>query len=457
MSQQVAQREMVSLPVVRDHCLLSDTETWESKHSPVVVPMEESAEEQALREAMESCEDRLLSESLLEMYRDYRSSCVSRATELQQTYSNVLRRPCDGWSTADHQRFLVQTAAYQATKDEAMVKASGFSANELCLDALRRQFPEQPRAELMEHQRWIDLLRFCLRKHRELQTTQARERRALARHARQAIAKSQEILEQKMVHAAEQEKLQQVRLELTSRLLELKKAKLAEMRARDEQDTAAAIQHAATRRREEARQEALRKKAKAEVAKFRKEQRRLEAEAAAAREERQREEAAAKREAATYNAERVGFRRAEEDRKAAEQIAKMIEEERAEEERERRLQALRDTVRVEVEADPGRLVQDTASTRAAAKEGRATRSLIQASAGELKRFSVHGYDDAKITTDRRLRVEAAIRDAGLAVSEPRARRCVRGQARSSPLPNRTCAPVSCLNPPSSPLPPRAHW
>jgi len=178
----------------------------------------------------------------------------------------------------------VQTAAYQAAKDSVAAKASGLTASELCLDALKRQFPQQPVAELLEHQRWIDMLRFCQRKARELQLTQTRERRILAAQAREAISKSRGIMQQRMMRAAEHEQLQWVRLELTTRLLEMKQARLVEMRARDVEEAAAAAKHKETHRREIALQEALRQRAKSDIAKFRREQCRLEAEAARAQE-----------------------------------------------------------------------------------------------------------------------------------------------------------------------------
>jgi len=127
-----------------------------------------------------------------------------------------------------------------------------------------------------------------------------------------------------------------------------------------------------------------------------------------------------------HNTERVGFRREEDDRRTQQRLDKKKEEELAEERRLLRLQALRDTVKVVAEANPERLTQDTAATRAAAMEGNSARARIRAAAGEMQRFDVHGFSDDKITGDRRLRVEAALRDAGLAVGVQR--RADRGRA-----------------------------
>jgi len=66
---QKVQCEIEGLAVVRDYSLLLESETWESKQSPITVPTEESGKERALRMEIEACADGPLSASLLEMYR----------------------------------------------------------------------------------------------------------------------------------------------------------------------------------------------------------------------------------------------------------------------------------------------------------------------------------------------------------------------------------------------------
>lgn len=60
-----------------------------------------------------------------------------------------------------------------------------------------------------------------------------------------------------------------------------------------------------------------------------------------------------------------------------------------------------------------RLTSHTKASSEAAKAALSEREVLAEGQGRIKRFSVHGYTEEQIGKDPRLRVEAALRQAGL--------------------------------------------
>ena len=374
------------------------------------------SDEAKLSAIIEDCEDAQLRADLYDMLARHRSQHRERLTDLARVFSDVLRTPFDGWDPGHHARFLAVTTTCSAHRKAVEVTASGLSGNKFCLDALQRQFPDCTPTMLLDHQRWVTALRFCLRKRRELRATCAREASELLHHARQAIREANTVRERRMAAAATREALQEVRLQLTERLLELKRARLEELREREMRAAREAVQNEEVRAREARRQALLRAKAKREIERFRKHRRAV---ADNAREASEAAEHAARerdRQAAPARVERIGYRRELEHTRAQRRQQERQHARQEAAEREARLDALRETVRVEAPADEARLHGDTQATRVAAREGRAARDRARAHSGRIRqhvRAAPPGYSDKAITSDRRYRVEAALREAGL--------------------------------------------
>ncbi|KAK3740895.1 hypothetical protein QZH41_013404 [Actinostola sp. cb2023] len=117
-------------------------------------------------------------------------------------------------------------------------------------------------------------------------------------------------------------------------------------------------------------------------------------------------------EQAILDMERVRFR--DEKLKEKEEMRKQAVQETmdAEQEKERRLAKLREQVEVHVDVDPERVFRATQATQARF-------ASIYDEELELQKplFTVHGYEDRKVSSDPRLKVEQALRNAGLHQTE----------------------------------------
>jgi hypothetical protein len=122
---------------------------------------------------------------------------------------------------------------------------------------------------------------------------------------------------------------------------------------------------------------------------------------------------------AELNEERVEFRQGVADarQREAELVARQLLAEHAA--RERRLADLRATVQVTAQRDAERTFGHTQASRAAAAAGADLRDhrYLEQLEGNTRSFVNHGFSAAQIGADKRVKVEAALRAAGLAGSD----------------------------------------
>uniref|UniRef100_UPI0037E8B954 coiled-coil domain-containing protein 148-like n=1 Tax=Semicossyphus pulcher TaxID=241346 RepID=UPI0037E8B954 len=337
-----------------------------------------------------------LKDSLIQAFQSLSERYHSRLQILQEQLQST-DRSC-GWCEDDHHRF--QFTLFQYTLQDVPNNRA------LCMDMLQRLFPERSRQELMEHERLWDWQRFT-----QAQLTVVTQQ--WQRDQEELLARALVTL-QEATHAHQEElelhRDRQHQQDICSHLRE----KLQRWRARQEEvEKLEAAIAARQREEEEARlkteqekETAKRSEQKEKVRQFYlKQQKRREL-----LERRDRERLADLRsvmeEQARRDKERVQFRADMLRRRREEREAREIERQREEEEKQLRLEVLRNQVGVVAEADPERMMADTEAWR--------SRHLnIKELELQTPLYSINTYTDTQIVSDPRVRVEQALREAGL--------------------------------------------
>ncbi|KAI3356187.1 hypothetical protein L3Q82_017443 [Scortum barcoo] len=369
-----------------------------------------------------------LKDSLIQAFNSLSERYHSRLQSLQEQLQST-DRFC-GWRADDHQRFQFTLSQY--THDIPNHRA-------LYTDMLQRFFPEKTRQELMEHERAWDWQLFTQAQLRLV--TQQWQRnweellaRALvtlqeARHAHQEeLELHRDRQHQQDICSHLREKLQQWRAQ------QEEVAKLeAAIAARQQEEEEARL------KKEQEKEAAIRSQKKEKVRQFYlKQQKRREA-----LEQRDQERLANLRcvmeEQARRDKERVQFRADVLQQRREEKEVQELERQREEEEKQNRLEALRNQVGVVAEADPERMMADTEAWRS---------RHLNVKGFDLQRplYSINTYTDTQvkhdniylsynlyflddvqlfalclvsswIVSDPRVRVEQALREAGLHSSQ----------------------------------------
>ncbi|XP_068428628.1 coiled-coil domain-containing protein 148-like [Clinocottus analis] len=340
-----------------------------------------------------------LKDLLIQAFHSLSERYQSRLQNLQDQLQTT-DRFC-GWCADDHQRFQFTLSQY--THDIPNHRA-------LCMDLLQRLFPEKTRLELVEHERVWDWLRFTQAQlrvvtqqcHRDQEELLARALFTLqeARHAHQ------EELEFHRGHQHQQDICSHLREKLQQwRAQQEEVAKLeAAIASRQQEEEEAKL------KREQEKEAAVRSQHKEKVRQFYLKQQKRRQTLEARDQERLANLRTVMEEQARRDKERVLFRADMLQRRREEREAQELEWLREEEEKQNRLEGLRNQVRVVAEADPERMMADTEAWRGRHMNGKEF---------ELQRplYSVNTYTDKQIVSDPRVRVEQALREAGLQHSQ----------------------------------------
>ncbi|XP_040056666.2 coiled-coil domain-containing protein 148 isoform X2 [Gasterosteus aculeatus] len=333
-----------------------------------------------------------LKDSLIQAFQSLSERYQCRQKHLQDQLQTT-DRFC-GWCADDHQRFQFTLSQY--THDVPNHRA-------LCMDMLQRLFPQKTRQELMEHERVWDWLRFTQAQLRVVTRQCQRDREELLARALATLQEArhahQEELELHRGHQHQQD--------ICSRLRE----KLREWRA--QQEEVAKLEAAiASRRREEEeamlkrgqeKEAAVRSQHKEKVRQFYLQQQKRRETLEARDQERLANLRSLMEDQARRDKERVLFRADMLQRRREEREAQELERLREEGEKQNRLEVLRNQVRVVAESDPQRMLSDTEAWR---------RRLLDVKEFEPQR-PLYTYTDTQIVSDPRVRVEQALREAGL--------------------------------------------
>ncbi|XP_065606940.1 coiled-coil domain-containing protein 148 [Cyrtonyx montezumae] len=321
----------------------------------------------------------------------------SKLQEIDQQL-DVIYRNTD-WKEED--QWVFQTVVNQYPSDLQQRRT-------LYLDMLQRYLPYKSRHELVTHEKAWDRYNSIKNQRKVLLLNWTQARKAFFLKAVRAVAEASAAQEAEAVSASNRRKQQEICAEL--------KAKILQWRA--QQEEAAELEAAVAARRKEKEdekerlqkeQEMIRRAQEKEKVKKYWAEKQLKCQEQEKKELQQMEEIRklmAKQ--AIKDRERVKFRQALLEKRFLEKKEQALQEACAAEAKEKCLQALRQKVSVEAKPDPARVVADTAASKARMGAGTTGEFVLQ-----KPLFQLHTYSEEQIISDPRLRVELALRDAGL--------------------------------------------
>ncbi|CAJ1079275.1 coiled-coil domain-containing protein 148-like isoform X1 [Xyrichtys novacula] len=337
-----------------------------------------------------------LKDSLIQAFRSLSERYQSRLQSLHEQL-HAINRFC-GWCADDHHCFQFILSQY-TPHDVPNYRV-------LCMDMLQRLFPHRSRHELVKHERVWDLQRFTQAQLKVVTQQWQRDHEELLARALVTLQEAKHAHQEELELHRDRQHQQDICSHLKKRLQQWRAqqeevAKLeAAIAARQQEEEDTRL------KREQERESAFRSQQKEKVRQFYlKQQKRREL-----LEQRDRERLANLRsemeEQARRDKERVQFRADMLQKQREEREAREMKRQREEEERQRRLEVLRNQVGVVAEADPERMMADTEAWRS---------HHLNTKESELQRplYSINTYTDSQIVSDPRVRVEQALREAGL--------------------------------------------
>ncbi|XP_062043007.1 coiled-coil domain-containing protein 148 isoform X2 [Lepus europaeus] len=247
---------------------------------------------------------------------------------------------------------------YQAVLDQ--YPGDLYGRRTLYLDMLQRYFPHKSRHDLVEHEKYCDQYHFAREQRRILMSNWRKNRKDFIQKAVLTLAEACATHEMESTLAKDRKRQQELCADLKAKIRKYwakKEQKWQEMEMRDLQ-----------------RLEELKKLIAEQSAK---------------------------------DKERVKYRQDLLEKRLMEKREAALQEAHEEEERQRRLEALRQQVAVVAQFDPIRMMSDTMASK--------TRMDTEIEEFILQKplFTLNTYNEKQIISDPRLRVELALREAGL--------------------------------------------
>ncbi|XP_014821990.1 PREDICTED: coiled-coil domain-containing protein 148 isoform X3 [Calidris pugnax] len=334
---------------------------------------------------------------LISEYRKLASGYWSKLQEIDHQLK-VLYRNID-WKEED--QWVFQTVINQYPSNLQRRRT-------LYLDVLQRYLPHKSRHDLVVHEKAWDRYNFIRSQRRVLMLNWAQARKAFLLKAVRTAAEASAAHQAEAVLASARQKQQEVCAELKAKVLQWKA----------QQEEAAQLEAAVAARRKEKKAEEERLQREQEMIRRAHDKEKLKkywAEKELKWQEQeekdlQRLEELRKlmAEQAVKDRERVKFRQALLEKRMLEKKELALREALEEEEKERCLEALRQQVAVVAKPDPARAVADTVASKARMGIGTNQEFDLQ-----KPLFPLHTYSEQQIVSDPRLRVELALREAGL--------------------------------------------
>ncbi|XP_045431401.1 coiled-coil domain-containing protein 148 [Pipistrellus kuhlii] len=295
---------------------------------------------------------------------------------------------------------------YQAVLDQYHGDLCG--RRTLYLDMLQRYFPHKSRHDLVEHEKCCDQYHFAREQRKVLLSNWSKNRRDFIQKAVLTLAEACAAHEMESSLAKDRKKQQDLCADL--------KAKVLQWRAHQEEVAQLEMEISARRREKEEEKEKLWKKKKLlqreekkeKIRKYwaKKEQNWQEMEMRDLRRLEELKKIMA--EQSVKDRERVNYRQQLLEKRLMEKKEMALQEAQEEEERERRLEALRKQVAIVAQFDPVRMMSDTMASKAKMGIGIEEEFFLQ-----KPLFTLNTYNEQQIISDPRLRIELALREAGL--------------------------------------------
>ncbi|XP_069081242.1 coiled-coil domain-containing protein 148 isoform X1 [Pleurodeles waltl] len=339
-----------------------------------------------------------LKASVLREFHNINEEYTSRVQEIDDQLAAIEGNDC-GWNFEDHWIFHTVLDQYPSHLQNRRT---------LYLDMLQRLLPHKSRHELVAHEKHWDSLCFTRNQQKVLIDRWARDRKNLLVKGIMAIAEACAAYDTEQMLADDRKRQQKICTEL--------KEKVLHWRAQQEEVARLEAAGAARRKENEEEKERLRKeKEKLQRAEEKEKIQKYYLKKQQARDAQERKDMQRLEELKTLmeqqaiqDRDRVIFRQELLEKRLQEKKEMALQEAHEEELRQRRLDALRQQVAVVAEFDPVRMMGDTESSKAKLGIGAEEEFLLQ-----KPLFKLHTYSEQQIISDPRIRIEMALREAGL--------------------------------------------
>ncbi|NXW06514.1 CC148 protein, partial [Fregetta grallaria] len=335
---------------------------------------------------------------VIDEYRKLASGYWSKLQEIDQQLKFLYRNI--EWKEED--KWVFQTVINQYPSDLQRRRT-------LYLDVLQRYLPHKSRHDLVVHEKAWGHYHFIRNQRKVLILNWTQARKAFLLKAMTTVAEASAAHETEVVLANTRQKQQEICADLKAKVLQWKA----------QQEEAAKLEAAVAARRKEEKdgkerlqkeQEMIRRAQEKETVKKYRTEKQLKWQEQEEKDLRHLEELRKlMAEQAVKDRERVKFRQALLEKRLLAKKELALQEAREEKEKEKCLEALRQqVVAVVAKLDPARVVADTVASKARMGIGIKEEFDLQ-----KPLFKLHTYSEQQIISDPRLRVELALREAGL--------------------------------------------
>ncbi|NXO92914.1 CC148 protein, partial [Certhia brachydactyla] len=334
---------------------------------------------------------------VMEEYQELTRGYWAKLQEVDQQLEDLSGN--SGWKEED--QWVFQTVINQYPNDLQRRRT-------LYLDMLQRYLPHKSRQELVVHEKVWDHYQSIRNQRRVLLLSWAQVRKTFVLRAVAAAAEAAAAHEAEVVLADSRQKQLEICADLKAKVLQWK----------TQQEEAARLEAAVAARRKEKEDERERLQKEQETIRRAQDKEKLKKYWAEKelkwqeQEERDLQHLEELRklmaEQAVKDRERVQFRRALLQKRLQERKELALLQARQQEEKEKRLEALRQQVAIVAKLDPARAVADTVASKARMGIGAKEECELQ-----QPLFRLHTYTEEQVISDPRLRVELALREAGL--------------------------------------------